>query len=248
MTRFPKVQSPTTSILNPNKYIVHTYFVASVENFYQIYIPEPAHMIGYDLHVEPSTNLPNLGPPKKKQKPSAQSPNVIPQDDDDEPPPVILEVTHRERIFLKPAATTATILHQPRKSRRASQAEPERFVKEKLPPDLQKALGEPFGKNNIRQSFHSEVKFRHVLVFIREFLDLRTMAILNTTSPEANLLQKVLTEYGNINCAPIQDFQKNWKDQAGIPEQRTKLFTAALVQHPFNTAALVRSIGGPYTA
>jgi hypothetical protein len=110
-------------------------------------------MIDYDLHVEPSTNLPNLGPPKKKQKPSAQSPNVIPQDDDDEPSLVTSEVTHREIIFLEPAATTTTILYQSRKSRRASQAERERFVKEKLPPDLQKALGEPFGKNNIRQSF-----------------------------------------------------------------------------------------------
>jgi hypothetical protein len=120
--------------------------------------------------------------------------------------------------------------------------------KRKLPLDLQKALDEPFGKNNIRQSFHSKVKFRHVLVFIRDYLDLRTKEILSTASPEANLLEKFLLEYSNIDCTPIQGFQQDWKNQTGgIPEQRTKLFTAALVQHWFETAALVRWIGGPHT-
>jgi hypothetical protein len=129
-------------------------------------------MTGYGLIVDPSLyqlTPKQTGNPKKKAK---QTVRFISQDDDDEPPPVTSVVTHREQLFTQPAATTTTILSQPRQSRRASQAEREQFVK--LPLDLQKALKEPFGKDNIRQSFFSEVNFHHVLMFVLDFINLRT--------------------------------------------------------------------------
>jgi hypothetical protein len=77
--------------------------------------------------------------------------------------------------------------------------------------DLQKALNEPFGKDNIRQSFFSEVKFRHVLVFVFDFIDPRTRKKLKTLSKDEMLLEKILTDYSHINPTPIRGLQQNWK-------------------------------------
>jgi hypothetical protein len=219
-----------------------------VINIYQIHTPEPSHIPGYNLTIDLSLyKLTQTQPEHTNQKAKTTVPFVS-QHDDDEPPPVTSVVTHQEQIFTQPAATTTTILSQPRKSRRASQAEREQFVKTKLPLDLQKALNEPFGKENIRQSFFSEVKLRHVLVFVFDFIDLRTRQNLKLLSKDAMLLDKILTDYNNIDPTPFRGFQPNWKDQSGIPKERTQQFTAAMVQHKFDTAKLVRWIGGPHTA
>jgi hypothetical protein len=175
-------------------------------------------------------------------------PHVIPTFDETKPPPITSEVTNQKKIFTNPAETTTNILQKPRKFRRVSQAEREQFVRTKLPVELQKALNEPFGKNNIRQSFYSEVKLRHVLVFVRDFLDLRTRTIFQSVNSDAKLLEELLVECSHLDCAPIKGFQKNWTNQKDIPEQRTKLFMAAMIQHRFDTANLVRWIGGRHTA
>jgi len=117
-------------------------------------------------------------------------------------------------------------------------------------PRIVAKIEQPFGKENLRQSFVSEAGFRHVLLPLWKsgFLagDTYSWGALCSAYYPAAVLRDLLDEYGGIEFEQVRGFNPHWESETTINEQRVACATAAFLHFNGSVADLVRWIGGPH--
>ena len=107
-------------------------------------------------------------------------------------------------------------------------------------------LDQPFGKDNIHQTFTSEAAFRHILLplFKSLFLSADDWYTLCNAYHLASTLDDLLTEYSQIDFRPLRGYQTDWNSETEINEARMRMTTAAVLFWDGNLSTTVRWIGG----
>lgn len=129
-----------------------------------------------------------------------------------------------------------------------SKKEREAFVAA-LPTKVQTMLNQPFGKENLTQCYKSEACLRLVLLPLWKsgFLDRACeWCAFASAFPQADCLQKMMTEYDTVDFRPLQGFQPKWETETKLNTDRVRWATAALLHFDGDMASLVRWIGGPH--
>ena len=119
-----------------------------------------------------------------------------------------------------------------------------------LPSKVRVTLDQPFGKDNINQSFTADCRLRHVLLplFKSNFLGAVDHSCLERAYRPALVLRRLLHDHANVDFSPLRGFQANWEEETDINEHRTRMITAAFLHFDCCAATVVRYIGGPHTA
>ena len=118
------------------------------------------------------------------------------------------------------------------------------------PTSVQLAVKGSFGKANINQSFTSEVTLRHVLPFIyaRDWaLSKRDKELLEIAYYPAKLYSILRRQYSKIDFRPLLLPNHNWENETTINHDRAKMITACFLHYNFDTASVIRYIGGAHT-
>ncbi len=131
----------------------------------------------------------------------------------------------------------------------ASRVAREAFAAQVLPPRIQDAVNNPFGKDNLQQSFVSEAAFRHVLLplFRSCFLGARPVRKLKAIYKPAAHLYQMLRNYAHINFLPLRDYAHQSLSDEDLMPELSKMTTACFFHFDFDTAAVVRWLGGVHT-
>lgn len=89
----------------------------------------------------------------------------------------------------------------------ATKQQRELWARTMLPIDVQLALNNPFGKDNICQSFYSDVLFRHTLVFLFKsgFLGSAATKRLLKSYPLARRLDRLMRQYQDADFRPLRN-------------------------------------------
>ena len=115
---------------------------------------------------------------------------------------------------------------------------------------MQVLLDNPFGKETKTQSFTTDVLFCHVLVFIVK-LGYTTVDDRNTLGyayPLARRLFKILRTLKNTDFRPLRGGIPPNITDAALMKQQQAMVTACFVHFNFDTASVIRYIGGQHTA
>jgi hypothetical protein len=122
--------------------------------------------------------------------------------------------------------------------------------KASLPDKVRVTLDQPFGKDNLNQSFTADCRLRHVLLhlFKSEFLDARDQACLELAYRPAYVLRHLMTDHVDVDFSPLRGYQADWDASSDIDEHRVRMITAAFLHFDCCAATVVRNIGGPHTA
>lgn len=152
-------------------------------------------------------------------------------------PPITSEVTPLD----KRAKPLQKQVHRTRTQR-------EDWAKDNLPDRVQLLLEQPFGKDNINQSFTSDLRFRHVLIFLYRsgYLSRRVRSHLEKACWLAKNLAKIIRQYKPTNFQPLRVQSPNWEQESELSTERKELTTACFLHYNFDTASVVRYIGGPH--
>ena len=135
-----------------------------------------------------------------------------------------------------------------------TQAAQRRFRREldAVDPRITAKLDQPFGKENLLQSFVSEAALRHVLLPLWKsgFLagDVYTWDSLCLAYYPASLLRDLLSDYGDVPFSSARGFNPDWSTETDINQDRVAATTAAFLHFNGSVADLVRWIGGPHVA
>lgn len=125
---------------------------------------------------------------------------------------------------------------------------------------VQTVLNQPFGKENIVQSFVAEASLRHILLplwksgFLTETEEEweepghigTAWKYLAQALPEAAQFITLVKEHLDIDVNPLRGYQKNWATEVELNQDRVRMTTAALLILDGDAAALTRWIGGPH--
>jgi hypothetical protein len=124
----------------------------------------------------------------------------------------------------------------------------EQFATTVLPSSVQVQLAQPFGKDDINQSFYSEKCFRHILLPLLKsgYLSCRATKKLEIASQRARQLQQLRKKYTPIDFQPLQGFQPDWETTNEIRADWKEMTSACLLHYNGDVATVVRWIGGPH--
>ena len=124
----------------------------------------------------------------------------------------------------------------------------EQFASTVLPSSVQVQLAQPFGKDDINQSFYAEKCFRHILLPLLKsgYLSCRATKKLETASQRARQLQQLRKKYNPIDFRPLQGFQADWEATNEIRADWKEMTSACLLHYNGDVATMVRWIGGPH--
>jgi hypothetical protein len=128
-------------------------------------------------------------------------------------------------------------------------AQLEDFARNNLDSYALEMLDNPFGKDNLLQTFTSEAAFRHVLIplwksgFLCSF-DWDNLAKGNEYACD---LLALLSEYGDVDFNQLRGFPNGALDATDISTNRMRMATAALLHFNGSLATLTRWMGGPHT-
>ena len=119
-----------------------------------------------------------------------------------------------------------------------------------LPTNTQLRLSESFGKDNIHQSFTTDVCFRHVLVFLFKsgFLSNPETQALNKSSKIASTMSALLWEHRRIDFSPIRGYDKFWEQRTSLEQGRRKMTTACFLYFNLEVPTVIRYLSGPHVA
>jgi len=111
---------------------------------------------------------------------------------------------------------------------------------------------QPFGKENLLQSFISEAALRHVLLPLWKsgFLvsDEHSWELLCAAYYPAKLLRDLLSDCWDVPFSAARGFNPNWDTETEINQDRVAATTAAFLHFNGSVADLVRLVGGPHVA
>ena len=119
-------------------------------------------------------------------------------------------------------------------------------------PGIVARLEQPFGKDNLKQTFVSSAAFRHVLIplwksgFMADWVD--DWDNLCEACVPARLLVALLRDYGDTEFHGIRGYNPDWAKETAVNQDRVAMATAALIHFDGNVADLVRWTGGPHVA
>ena len=117
-------------------------------------------------------------------------------------------------------------------------------------PGVAARLEQPFGKDNLKQTFTSEAALRHVLLPLwkRGYLDVNGADWNNlcTAYRPARALRELWSDYGDTEFYGIRGYNPDWETETTVNQERVAMATAALMHFDGNVADLVRWIGGPH--
>ena len=119
-----------------------------------------------------------------------------------------------------------------------------------LDPRIRAKLEQPFGKDNLRQSFRSRASLRHILLPLWKsgYLAGETptwKSFARAYYPVATLYH-LLQDYGDVDFNPLRGFPPNWDAESSINRDRVAMVSAALLHFNGSVADMVRWIGGPH--
>jgi len=121
-----------------------------------------------------------------------------------------------------------------------------------IDPRITAKIDQPFGKENLWESFVLEAALRHVLLPLWKsgFLvgDEHSWESLCTTYYPARLLRDLLSDYCGVPFSTARGFNPNWDTETEINQDRVAVTTAAFLHFNGSVANLVRWIGGPHVA
>ena len=121
-------------------------------------------------------------------------------------------------------------------------------------PRISAYLEQPFGKENLLQTFTSDAALRHVLLPLWKsgclFGDGPSWASLRTAHYPARVLDSLLREYGSVPLTMTgpNSYNPNWETETDLNQERVQMATAAFLHFDGSVADLVRWIGGPHVA
>ena len=124
----------------------------------------------------------------------------------------------------------------------------EQFASTILPSSVQVQLAQPFGKDDINQSFYAEKCFRHILLPLLKsgYLSCRATKKLEIASIRVRQLQQLRKKYTPIDFRPLQGFQADWETTNEIRTDWKEMTSACLLHYNGDVATVVRWIGGPH--
>jgi hypothetical protein len=128
-----------------------------------------------------------------------------------------------------------------------SSADKEAFVRT-LPTATQLQLDQPFGKDQLNQSFYVQKSGQQALFLLFEsgFMSARVKKKLERVFPPARILAQLLKKYSTVDFRPMQGFQPNWEQQTSLSRPQLEMTTACLFHFKLSLPAMVRWIGGPH--
>jgi hypothetical protein len=128
-----------------------------------------------------------------------------------------------------------------------SRAEKEEFIK-LLPSAVQLQLNQPFGKDQLNQSFYVQKSGEQALFLLYDsgYMTNSVKKLLERSYPPARQLHQLLKKYSMVDFRSIQGFQPNWELQTSISLVQRDLTTACLIAFKLSLPAMVRWIGGPH--
>jgi len=113
-------------------------------------------------------------------------------------------------------------------------------------------IDQPFGKENLLQSFVLEAALRHVLLPLWKsgFVvgDEHSWESLCVACCPARLLRDLLSDCGDVPFSTARGFNPNWDTKTKTNQDRVAATTAAFLHFNDSVADLVRWIGGPHVA
>ena len=125
-----------------------------------------------------------------------------------------------------------------------------RTVLDHVDPRISVKLDQPFGKDNLRQCFHSQAALRHVLLPLWKsgFLHDCEQDWLHFSQAyyPAEVLLDLLRDYGDVPFQGVRGYPVGWDTETEVNQDRTSMATAALLHFNGSVADLVRWIGGPH--
>ena len=183
---------------------------------------------------------------------------AISQFDETEPTDISLPVTSDYLRQVSPQLAQSPIMANPSHSPSSpddswlsgtlTSARLDKFASEVLPTSVQVQLAQPFGKDNIKQSFTSEKCFRHILLplFKSGFLPCRAKKALATASIDARRLLQLIKRYRDVDFRPLQGFQADWEATTTIRSDWKAMTSACLLHFDGDVSTMVRWIGGSH--
>ena len=113
-------------------------------------------------------------------------------------------------------------------------------------------IDQPFGKENLPQTFVSEAALRHVLLPLwkSECLhgDDSSWDSLCSACCPASLLWDLLSDCGDVSFETAREFNPTWDVETEINQDQVAAVTAAFLHFDGSIADLVRWVGGPHVA
>ena len=127
------------------------------------------------------------------------------------------------------------------------------FSHSALPKAFELERIQPFGKNNINQSFTADKTFYHIvlIVFKSNFLTRKERCRVKITCPTFKKMWrewKLVRDLQPVDFLPLLQQPPNWESQTQIDERRVHLRLALLLHYNFDLAAVHRFVGGNHTA
>jgi hypothetical protein len=126
----------------------------------------------------------------------------------------------------------------------------DQWARNNLPTRVQVHLDNPFGKDTKKQSFTTDVRFRHVLVFIVKsgYTTVEDRNILGFAYPLARRLFKIIRNTKNTDFRPLKNGIPPCITNEALIKEQQAMVTACFVHFNFDTASVIRYIGGQHTA
>ena len=156
----------------------------------------------------------------------------------EELPPLVSDVVTKESLTSQGLPT------------QMNKAQREQWLKDTVPTPVQLLLDQPFGKPNNNQTFYSEVTLRHVVPFLSrsEFLSRRDKDRFQVAYHPAKVYNILWRRYRPIEFHQLREPNLNWEQETEFDQQRVDRITACFLHFNFDTAAVVRYIGGQHVA
>jgi hypothetical protein len=119
-----------------------------------------------------------------------------------------------------------------------------------LPSAIQLQLDQPFGKDNLKQCYYLQKTGKQALLHLYKsgYMTNTVKKKLECAFPPARQLSQLLRRYRDVDFSPMKGFQTNWQTWTELPLAQRDMATACLIHYNFSLPAMVRWIGGPYTA
>ena len=213
--------------------------------------PDPIQPPTAKAVVHSSGPLADSSPDMPPTLPPIPPPVVIPDDtvpDSDLNPDMVL----RRARELYPTLTPVTATSPRTLNQAFTQGVQTNFRRrlDSIDPRITAKLDQPFGKDNLSQSFISEAALRHVLLPLWKsgflFSDSVSWLHLSLAYYPAKVLLDLLRELGDVDFYLARGFPPHWSSESQVNLERVRAVTAALLHFNGSASDLVRFIGGPH--
>ena len=121
---------------------------------------------------------------------------------------------------------------------------------DEIDPRISAKIDQPFGKENLSQTFTSDASLRHVLLplwksgFLAGSHD--DWSSLCDAYYPARALHGLLEDYGDIEFEPVRGYNPLWGSETEVNQNRVAMATAAFLHFNGSVADLGRWLGGPH--